>query len=61
MRCVVCNGKKLFQSQGRIIAGDWFKDQFIPKEYWGKWVCCYSCYEKLLARGNDKDFMKVKP
>ena len=50
MECVVCGRKKLFPTEGRVIDGSWYDDEYIPTKYWGEWVCSYRCYEKLIER-----------
>lgn len=49
-RCVVCGRKKLFATEGRVIDGSWARDGEIDKKYWGSWVCCFRCYEKLIEK-----------
>lgn len=50
MECIVCGRKKLFPTEGRVIDGSWYNDKYIPKSYWGEWVCSYRCYEKLIEK-----------
>ena len=48
--CIVCDRKKVIPEEGRYISGNWYSDTLLPKEFLGKWVCCYSCYRKLLEK-----------
>ena len=50
MKCVVCGREKRFGGEGRIIDGSWADDINIDYKYFGKWVCCYNCYSKLLKK-----------
>ncbi len=49
--CCVCGRGPVFYGEGRWIDGGWSDDERI-EEFLGKWVCCYSCYRKLL-QGED--------
>jgi len=50
MKCVVCGREKRFGGEGRVIDGSWADDINIDYKYFGKWVCCYNCYSKLLKK-----------
>jgi len=51
-RCCVCRRAKMFPTEGRIIDGTWHTDVFVDPKYFGKWVCSWSCYCKLLPSKN---------
>jgi len=48
MKCIVCGREKKVENEGRIIDGNWKEDKEIPQKYWGKWVCSFPCYKKLI-------------
>ena len=50
MKCVVCGRENRFGGEGRVIDGSWADDNRVNKKYFGKWVCCYNCYSKLLKK-----------
>ncbi len=47
-KCIVCGRKKIIETEGRYIKGDWIEDNKINKKYINKWICCWNCYSKLL-------------
>lgn len=54
-RCVICRGRRHDEAEGRVIDGTWFKDTYLPKSYWGKWVCGWNCYQKLLEQKGSEE------
>jgi len=56
MKCANCGRKSIVEGEGHWIKGDWARDShFEETEYYGKWVCCYGCYEELAAKIAVKD------
>ena len=53
--CVVCGRVRASVLEGRIINGTWYNDRFVPSQFYGKWVCCYNCYRKLVDKGRDEN------
>jgi len=50
IKCCVCKREKKLKEEGRFIDGEWVDDDLIQKRYWGKWVCSYSCYNKMVRK-----------
>jgi hypothetical protein len=48
--CAQCGIKKLFDTQGRVVNGDWCNDQYLLPEFQYAWVCSYKCYMELVER-----------
>jgi hypothetical protein len=47
--CAQCGRKRMLESEGRIIDGNWHEDKYIPEAFKYAWVCSYQCYTKLMT------------
>lgn len=55
--CAMCDRKKTFEEEGRIIDGSLKIDK---KEHFGKWVCSYACCMNLNLRKTKENFIDIK-